>query len=507
MKKKIMTTMLVIAMLASMPCAANAFNSSTYSDVDSTAWYYWNVAYITDKGGFDGYDDGTFKPDKTMTQQEFIKTVVAMLAGEQKPIEDPAYKISNDVNDWENKWDKWAQPYLTKAIEMGLIDKEEDKSAYLYNDNAMSRYEVARVMTRAMEYLGEAPAENCDEYKAHITDYYDTYNRKQLVWGSDEVTYPYRVYCDYILQVYAKGLMEGYDDYTFGGENTVTRAEAASVILRLVDKTKRLAVAKIFWYYDEAISEWRQVGYNEPLRTDVDPKYWVTLKDMGVSVKNYREKHWSDGMHNLEAAQSMDSIVYRCGVYNWALVQNLLTPIFDSVKYDKATDTVTFTIPDIYPYNLRPSVAVGLVNDKGRGSLVFDKPGEYSVCYADVEQNPEWPFLNQYEFVRGVNITLKPKNENGEKAMGNMGYNFEHLYRRMSTLDSYAWNGFADDGHGMWRPAPDEGWMTSDEKAVWKQSIPEPKVDYEHFDEYGSPIESSEYLDKPIQVIDVPNCW
>ena len=77
--KKILAVVLSVAALASTTSALAA----TYSDVPENAWYTGYVNKISELKGFAGYEDGTFRPDNQITQEEFVKTVVALTVGEQ----------------------------------------------------------------------------------------------------------------------------------------------------------------------------------------------------------------------------------------------------------------------------------------------------------------------------------------------------------------------------------------------------------------------------------------
>jgi hypothetical protein len=89
----------------------------------------------------------------------------------------------------------------------------------------ISRQEMAKVMARAMQYVRkEALADKVSLYTSKITDY-------------NSIPAGYR---DYVAQVYAKGIVNGYTDGSFGGGRQATRAEAATMVVRLIDPAFRL---------------------------------------------------------------------------------------------------------------------------------------------------------------------------------------------------------------------------------------------------------------------------
>ena len=118
MKKKILATFLSAVTLVSCSSALAA----NYSDVNQSAWYSSYVNKISELNAFSGYEDGTFRPDNQITQEEFIKTVVCLICGELNESNAPTVK-----NTWNSKWSSWAVPYLDKAFELGLITEQDTK--------------------------------------------------------------------------------------------------------------------------------------------------------------------------------------------------------------------------------------------------------------------------------------------------------------------------------------------------------------------------------------------
>ena len=82
---------------------------------------------------------------------------------------------------------------------------------------------MAKVITRAVEYLKEDSVADTSTYITKLKDY----NRIK------------EEYKPYVLQAYAKGILSGYDDGTFRDDGLLTRAEASSVLVRLIDEKKR----------------------------------------------------------------------------------------------------------------------------------------------------------------------------------------------------------------------------------------------------------------------------
>ena len=338
--KKILAVVLSVAALASTTSALAA----TYSDVPENAWYTGYVNKISELKGFAGYEDNTFRPDNQITQEEFVKTVVALTVGEQP---EATGENTEPKRSWKNCWDSWAQPYLNKAMEMGLITKED--TDFRYNGLPCTRGNMAKIATRAFEYLKEEKIADTSAYAAKLKDYANIEDK----------------YKSYVLQAYGKGIISGYEDGTFRADGILTRAEASSVLVRLIDKTERPNADETLYDYFG-----RKVTFTEPLRTDVPEQYQVSIADHKVlSQANYNESVQLGGTpadYPLNRSKAM-------------MFEDL---VLQSIRYDG--DTVTLTVPDYLPESQR--WVIGIVywdNDKdydlsNRKKISITEPGKYS---------------------------------------------------------------------------------------------------------------------------------
>lgn len=71
---------LVFAMAMALGVSATAFAANPFSDLPTGHWAYGAVAKLAAAGVVDGYPDGTFKGDKTMTRYEMAQIVAKALA-------------------------------------------------------------------------------------------------------------------------------------------------------------------------------------------------------------------------------------------------------------------------------------------------------------------------------------------------------------------------------------------------------------------------------------------
>lgn len=173
-----------------------------FSDVSEDKWFYESVTKMTESDIFKGYPDGTFKPDNTVTYGEFIKMFTVTVTGED---------VGNSTTG------HWAKNYYNKGIELGLYTEYDMKESDLKKD--IPRKFMAFIV--ANHFYGTS-IENYDLVEANISD---------LEQG--------RPYQHEIIKSYGMGILTGYEDGTFRPEGTLTRAESATVINRILDKDVR----------------------------------------------------------------------------------------------------------------------------------------------------------------------------------------------------------------------------------------------------------------------------
>lgn len=187
---------------AAQPVSA-ASTSKTFSDVKSAHWAYSAVQKAVAKGYVDGYTNGTFKPDTSVTRAEFVKMVVA------------AMKL-----DVKNTSGKWYVPYVDAATAKGLYDANDFANSEAAWTKVMTRDEMARVAARA---VGAKTSEN-DKWMYLATK---------------------------------AGLIQGVGKAQLAPEGLTTRAQAVVIIERILSKNAgedlsvdRYAVgaAEILWH-------------------------------------------------------------------------------------------------------------------------------------------------------------------------------------------------------------------------------------------------------------------
>ncbi|CEN82002.1 glucan endo-1 [[Clostridium] sordellii] len=124
-----------------------------FSDIHTNDWYYKDICIASKAGYINGYEDKTFKPNKTITREEVSKILISI-----KNKQDNVYDKLNKYPD-KNKVSNWAKPYVEGAIEQGYL--KGDDLGLLNPTNNITRAEsitiLSRVSKEKSEIKDEAP--------------------------------------------------------------------------------------------------------------------------------------------------------------------------------------------------------------------------------------------------------------------------------------------------------------------------------------------------------------
>ena len=189
---------------SNVPSSPSTPTPLTFSDVPASHWAYPYVTKLAINGTIGGYDDGTFKPNNNVTREEFVKMVI----GATGLLSDSAQCDYTDVAK-----DAWFYSYVASADEKGIVSGVTDTTFGVSRN--ITRQDVAVIATRILTYL---KAEIPGFTEVTITDF-DTVSD----YAQESVK---------ILN--GMGIISGFDDGSFMPHNELTRAEAATIISRLI---------------------------------------------------------------------------------------------------------------------------------------------------------------------------------------------------------------------------------------------------------------------------------
>ena len=220
--KKI-TQVITASFIAASMLAGTAMAAS-FTDIDGVQ-YSWAKDYIesmADKGFINGYEDGSFKPDKEVTNLEgialFARAMGALNEVNEEILEMAHKKYDEVINSYDLAWGHDEIAYM---MYKGAL-KKSDLDTYIAGGRAnepMKRYEASIIITKAMGGEAQATAQ---------TGVVLNYNDKNDI-PSNAIQYVY----------YAskQGIMEGMDNGGFSPLTSVLRSQMAVMLSRVVDKT------------------------------------------------------------------------------------------------------------------------------------------------------------------------------------------------------------------------------------------------------------------------------
>lgn len=216
MKKIISTiTAAAIAATAMVPVFAKSF-----PDIDAEK-FSWATSYIdemSDMGLINGYEDGTFRPDKSVSHQEAL-ALFARAMGSASTVNEPIVEAAVEkYGDTLKKYGIYATEEVAFLLYRGAL-KESELDTYLkgdIKDSAMQRYESAIIITKAMGAEKEATANVlADLSYVDVTEI-----------PANAIQYVY-----YVTQ---QKLMQGVGEGKFAPTVSVTRAQMAVMLYNTV---------------------------------------------------------------------------------------------------------------------------------------------------------------------------------------------------------------------------------------------------------------------------------
>ncbi len=226
--------------------------SFAFSDTEGH-WATTTIQKLQDTKIINGYEDNSFRPDENMTRAEFVTIVNRMLN-----LQEESSKYIPDINR-----NDWYYSEIRKAVKIGVI--EGDLSGFTYPEDKITRQEAIAILNRAFK-LKKTSA---------IPKGYDDLDEISS-WAK--------------LDVYSAinaGYINGYNDNTIKPHNNITRAEALTLIHRIIpnilttDVYQGLITGNALVYEDNIVLNNLTVDGN----LIISNKALSTLKIKDVTVK------------------------------------------------------------------------------------------------------------------------------------------------------------------------------------------------------------------------------
>ena len=228
--KKGLCGLLAAVLMAPAGLAAPVNGEKGLSDLEGH-WAQKEVEAAVASGWVDGYPDGSFKPEKSITRAEFTKmlldaihltpdseTVAWMKAhAKMKDIWGRPTAYTPKLYDMSGHW-LTSQGWLDAALYSGMVVPDDYNGKNFRPEKAIARYEIALMTDRALGLV--YPASQPVEGELPFTD-----KEEILDWMKG-----------YVNESVKAGVLKGYPDGSFQPNKTSTRAEAVVMIQRMLEK-------------------------------------------------------------------------------------------------------------------------------------------------------------------------------------------------------------------------------------------------------------------------------
>ena len=187
--------------------------TNEFTDLTAGHWAYSDIMQLVDKGVIAGYEDGSFRPEGLVTRSEFAKMMTLAL---DIPLLDDPPKTFTDiaVSDWEYIYIETAKIYLTGY--------QQGDDYYFKGSEPAVREDMAVALSKALEL--EAGTGNIDDDYAYV-------RLQNIFTDADTISPNLR---KYVLTAYENKLIDGYPDGSFRAQGAITRAETASLLVKVL---------------------------------------------------------------------------------------------------------------------------------------------------------------------------------------------------------------------------------------------------------------------------------
>lgn len=223
MKKHLKKTFAIVISLA-MLLSCLTVGATKFPDVTSEnySWAIDAIESMADEGIIKGYEDGTFNPAKTVSKFEAL-VLISRILGVNEEINQRL--LENAIDTYAEVLDTYDLPYGVNEISYLLaksvidVDELEDYVDIAHRDDGLKRYEVAVLLTKALDAEASLKAELASQLTYDDTSDIPSNAKKYVAFVSN------------------MGLMNGVGENKFAPSETVTRAQAAVVLKKLKDGT------------------------------------------------------------------------------------------------------------------------------------------------------------------------------------------------------------------------------------------------------------------------------
>ncbi|MFC5447514.1 S-layer homology domain-containing protein [Paenibacillus aestuarii] len=185
-----------------------------FNDMKGAQWALRYIASLASKRVFEGYEDGSFKPDNTVSRIEAITAAVRLMGLRDQAESTTEMQTKLNFKD-ADKIPAWAVGYVAVALENDLFSENDDS---VKPDQPADRLWATTLLVKALKLEGEA--------KTKMNSTLSFKDANKIPAGS----------VGYVEEAIEKHLVDGFEDNTFRPNQNVTRAQLAALLDRTSDQ-------------------------------------------------------------------------------------------------------------------------------------------------------------------------------------------------------------------------------------------------------------------------------
>ncbi len=242
--------------LTALICAS-AMNVCAFSDMegDSFSWAKEAVEVMAELEIIKGYEDGTFKPDKSVSKQEAL-VLMSRICGYSEESSEKYIELAK--TEYAETLENYETPYkdeIAYLLYRGIIE-EKDTATYVADSVAplaLKRYEAAVLLTKLM-----GADEEASETEKFTTEFDDMEEIPGIAKG-------------YVEYVCTNEIMNGMGDNKFVPMGDVTRAQMATLLYRVMSN-------RDFSYVSGTLSSYDADTYSLIMVDEDDEQHNLTVR-------------------------------------------------------------------------------------------------------------------------------------------------------------------------------------------------------------------------------------
>ncbi|WP_025680121.1 S-layer homology domain-containing protein [Paenibacillus massiliensis] len=293
--------------------------AAAFKDVSSTHWAKASIDAAVNKGYLKGYSDGTFRPNAPVTRAEFA-AILSRISTNQ---------VVDGKGSFADLKGNWSEQEVTKALGMGFMSPSDYPGGFKPSTQ-LTRREMAKWMASGLASAQEdfhKALEDTKDTLVPVAEYYKG--------GLDKVDYPY------VSVALGTGLMNGYEDGSFGTAKTTTRAEVAAILSRYEEVQKKEASS----FRD--LNEMREVGLTGTNLTSATDYEYVTIKATGVVADFNQVRDQAFKLRNNLGTQTLHRMIVvdattdkkPKNLYGKMFIDKKFTGFVDAARYNVFIET------------------------------------------------------------------------------------------------------------------------------------------------------------------------